>query len=101
MDPPSGPTDPALALRAALSLPSGPADVIFLLSDGDFPRTVLQAVKSHNPQARTQINTIGFGYRGGAELLRNLAIQNRGRFRFVQNLGVSDQPPSDFEALMP
>ena len=101
LDPPSGSTDPALALRTALSLPSGPADVIFLLSDGDFPQNVLQDVKAHNPQARTQINTIGFGYRGGADLLTKLAAQNRGSFRFVQNLGVSDQPASDLEALMP
>ena len=100
LGPPSGSTDPALALQAALSLPSGPADVIFLLSDGDFPQTVLQTVKSYNPQARTQINTIGFGYQGGAKLLGNLAAQNRGHFRFVQNLGVSSQSASDLEVLM-
>jgi uncharacterized protein with von Willebrand factor type A (vWA) domain len=101
LDPPSGPTDPAPALHAALSLPSGPADVIFLLSDGDFPQTALQEVKSDNPRARTQINTIGFGYQGGADLLRRLAAQNRGSFRFVQTLGVSGQPAPDFEVLMP
>ncbi|MCK4850446.1 MAG: VWA domain-containing protein [Phycisphaerae bacterium] len=101
LDPPSGPTDPAPALNAALSLPSGPADVIFLLTDGDFPPSVLDAVKSANPRTRTQINAIGFGYQGGADLLRRLAAQNRGSFRFVQNLGVSGQPAPDFEVLMP
>jgi len=102
LDPASGPTDPTPALNAALSLPSGPADVIFLLSDGDFPQALLQAVKSANPRARTQINAIGFGYQGGADLLRTLAAQNRGSFRFVQTLKLSDQSPApDFEVLIP
>ena len=101
MDPASGATNPAPALSAALSLPSGPADVIFFLSDGDFPTPLLQTIKSANPQARTQINTIGFGYKGGAELLHSLAAQNRGSFRFVQTSQVSGQSASDLEALLP
>jgi len=101
LDPASGATDPTPALGAALSLPSGPADVIFFLSDGDFPRPLLQAIKSANPQARTQINTIGFSYKGGTDLLHNLAAQNRGSFRFVQTSQVSSQPGSDLEALLP
>ncbi len=101
LDPASGPTDPTPALNAALSLPSGPADVIFLLSDGDFPQTALKAVESANPHSRTQINTIGFSYQGGADLLRSLALQNHGSFRFVQTLQVVDQAAPDFEILMP
>ncbi len=101
LNPVSGPTDPVPALHAALSLSSGPADVIFFLSDGDFPRPLLQAIKSANPRARTQINTIGFSYQGGADLLHSLAAQNRGSFRFVQTSQVSGQGASDLEALLP
>jgi hypothetical protein len=101
LDPASGITDPAPALRAALTIPTGPADVIFLLSDGDFPDAVLAAVNKSNPQARTQINTIGFGYRGGSKLLHALAAGNRGSFRFVLASTSSGRAKSSLDALLP
>jgi len=100
LDPASGPTDPAPALRAALILPRGPADVIFLLSDGDFPETLLATVKQVNPQGHTQVNTIGFGYKGGSKLLRDLAVYNHGSFRFVQTAKPSEQTKSSLDTLL-
>ena len=101
LDPASGLTDPVPALRAALTIPTGPADVIFLLSDGDFPDTVLGVVKQSNPQVRTQINAIGFGYKGGSKLLHALAAGNRGSFRFVQASTSSRSAKSSLDALLP
>ena len=101
LDPVSGSTDPAPALRAALTMPSGPADVIFLLSDGDFPQTLLAMVARANPRTRTQVNTIGFGYRGGSDLLRNLAQANRGSFRFVQTSRAPSAKKSPLDDLLP
>ena len=100
MDPPSGPTDPGPALLAGLSLPSGSADAIFLLSDGDFPRKVLDSVRQANVEGRTRINTLGFGYKAGGRLLRKLARANGGSFRFVE-FGEFDGADSDsLEALL-
>ncbi len=101
LDPASGSTDPTPALRLALTMPSGPADVIFLLSDGDFPQTVPAMVNRTNPQARTQVNTIGFGYKGGSELLRALAGANRGSFRFVQTSRSPSPDKSPLDTLLP
>ena len=101
LDPVSGSTNPAPALRTALTMPSGPADVVFLLSDGDFPQTVLSMVNRMKPQTRTQVNTIGFGYRGGSDLLRNLARANRGSFRFVQTSRAPSAKKSPLDDLLP
>ena len=101
LDPASGSTDPAPALRVALTMPSGPADVIFLLSDGDFPQTVLAMLNRTNPQTRTQVNTIGFGYKGGSKLLRALAGANRGSFRFVQTSKSPIPDKSTLDNLLP
>lgn len=101
LDPVSGSTDPAPALHDALTMPSGPADVVFLLSDGDFPQSVLAMVNRMNPQTRTQVNTIGFGYRGGSDLLRNLAQANRGSFRFVQTSRAPSAQKSPLDDLLP
>ena len=101
LDPVSGATDPAPALTAALSLSDGPADVVFFLSDGDFPHEVLNVIKQDNPQGRTQIHTIGFGYQGGTELLRRIASANQGSFRFVPASTYSHQTGSALDSLLP
>ena len=74
--------------------------MIFLLSDGDFPEMLLTTVKKVNPQAYTQVNTIGFGYKGGSKLLRDLAASNRGSFRFVQTAKPSDRAKSALDTLL-
>ena len=100
MDPVSGPTDPGPALLAGLSLPNGPADAIFLLSDGDFRPEVLDSVSQANPKTRTRIYTLGFGYRAGGELLQKLARSNGGSFRFVEISKFSGQDSSSLDALL-
>ncbi len=100
MDPPSGPTDPGPALLAGLALPSGPADAIFLLSDGDFPRKVLESVRQVNPSGRTRINTLGFGYKAGGKLLKKLARGNGGSFRFVEIEELAGGDDDSLEALL-
>ena len=83
-----------------LALPSGPADAIFLLSDGDFPRKVLESVRQVNPSGRTRINTLGFGYKAGGKLLKKLARGNGGSFRFVEIEELAGGDDDSLEALL-
>ncbi len=74
-----GKTDPQQALLLALSLEP---DVIYFLTDGDFPRRVVSEVSRRNRKGIV-INTIGFGDDEGEELLRVIASQNGGTYQFI------------------
>jgi len=88
---PRGGTDPTGALTQAISLKP---DVIWLLSDGDFNPAIARAVQRLNADRKIQIHTIAFYSRGGERVLRQIADQNRGRFRFVSpaSIGLEDKP---------
>jgi hypothetical protein len=74
-----GRTYPDIALKMALEMKP---DVIFFLSDGDFPRTARTVAREANTHG-TIIHTIAFEYDGGQVLLKGIAEDNHGRYRFV------------------
>ena len=81
---PSGATNPLPALELALRQQP---DLIWLLTDGDFPDNegVLEFLRQRNPKGKVRINTIAFVDRGDGyeQVLRRIAAENRGEFRFV------------------
>jgi len=77
--PASGLTDPRPALTMALGLRP---DVVYLLTDGTFPRDVqgdLNALR----QSVVELNTIAIGDPRAEKSLKPLATRNLGRFTFV------------------
>lgn len=77
--PANGLTDPRPSLSLALNFNP---DVVYLLTDGTFPRDVQSDLGSLRQQA-VQINTIAFGDPKAEKSLKPLAFKNRGRFAFV------------------
>lgn len=81
-------TDPREAMKLALSLKP---DAVWLLSDGVFDplsdEEVCGAIRAANPGGRVQIHTIAFYDDAGGPVLRRIAGENGGVYRFV--------PPAD------
>lgn len=77
---PSGETAPQDAMKLALSLKP---DVIFFLTDGVIPGVTRRIAKGSN-KSDTVIHTIAFGLRGEHGLMKGIAKDNGGRFRFVE-----------------
>jgi von Willebrand factor type A domain len=73
-----GGTQPEQPLKWALGL--GP-DAIFLLTDGQFGDIVNDITSANG--GRSRIHTISFMNRSGEELLRRIADENAGTYRFV------------------
>lgn len=82
----SGSTEPVAALRAAFA---ARPQLIFLLTDGDFPNNaeVLAEIARLNADKRVMINTIAFMDRGEEyeKLLQRIARENGGVFKFVSD----------------
>lgn len=76
-----GGTDPSEAMTLALTKLR--PDTIWLLSDGQFNVAVADTIRSFNPGGRVQINTIAFHDRGGEPILKIIANENDGDYRFV------------------
>lgn len=76
---PAGGTEPAEALKKALDMRP---DVIFFLTDGQFDPATRQVVKNAN-RYKTIIHTIAFESRDGEALLKGIAEDNGGRYRYV------------------
>ena len=76
----AGGTDPSAAMKVALA---ARPDAIWLLSDGEFDRSTIDVIRQVNPGGRTQIHTVAFQSKEGERLLRRIAEQNRGQYRFV------------------
>jgi hypothetical protein len=76
---PGGGTDPRVALLQALALRP---DAIYLLSDGEFDPDIALQVRQQN-RRRTAIHTISFMNRAAEPLLRRIASENKGSYRFV------------------
>lgn len=75
-----GGTKPDEAIRLALEMEP---DVIFLLSDGKFDRTARNVARENNKHGAI-IHTIAFQHRGSEALLKGIATDNDGRYRFVE-----------------
>jgi len=80
---PNGGTNPLPALLYALSLKP---DAIYFLSDGQFDPMVIRELRQQNPRSAGQIpiHTISFVSRETVGLMRTIARQSGGRFRFVR-----------------
>jgi hypothetical protein len=80
----SGTTDPIPAIDAALRQKP---QVMFLLTDGDFPdnAAVLEFIRRKNADRATTIHTIAFLERDESyeQVLRTIAQENGGTFKYV------------------
>lgn len=77
---PSGSTDPARAMRRALSLEP---DLVYFLTDGEFDAALLPKLDQWNRDRRVRIFTIAYFDVGGADLLERIAREHGGEFKFV------------------
>lgn len=84
---PQGETDPSTAFKRAFEC--NPEEVYFL-TDGEFDRETVGLVKGLNDKAsrvvgegKVRVHTIGFLYKSGEALLKKIAEQNGGQYKFV------------------
>ncbi|MGE3316846.1 MAG: VWA domain-containing protein [Planctomycetaceae bacterium] len=76
---PDGGTEPTEALKQALAMQP---DVIFFLTDGEIPEET-RAITMEANRYRTIVHTIAFESRDGEEMLKGIAKDNGGRYRYV------------------
>ncbi len=74
-----GETNPEQALLFALMLRP---DIVYFLTDGNFPQRVIDHVSQAN-EHRVVIHTIGFGDDKGEKLLKQIAARNWGDYQFI------------------
>jgi hypothetical protein len=79
---PQGETDPSKALERAFS---GNPDLIYLLTDGEFDKGIIDLVKRLNVGAKVTVHTIGFLYSTGEAVLKQIAKENGGNYKFVSD----------------
>jgi len=77
---PEGDTAPEDAIERALKMKP---QVIYFLTDGEIPTTTRSTAQRFNTEHKTVIHTIAFEYEGGAEQLRGIAADSKGKYRFV------------------
>ena len=75
-----GETDPTEAFKEALALKP---DAIFFLTDGECDRSLFAHVRRWNPGGKVAIHCIQFLYKDGEALLKQLAAENHGKYKFV------------------
>ncbi len=75
-----GQTDPSDSLKKAFTLQP---DVIYILTDGEFDAKTADLIKQLNAKHKVRINTICFIYSDGRKLLKSIAEDNNGKYRFV------------------
>jgi hypothetical protein len=75
-------TEPVAAMQQALRLKP---DVVYLLSDGEFPTQYCTQIKAANRVTNpSTIYTIGFGNRSGEAQLLRIANDSGGQYRYVE-----------------
>jgi len=86
----SSETDPSKALERAFACKP---DLIYLLTDGEFDRQIIDLVKRLNVGGKVKVNTIGFLYTmpgtPSEEILKMIASQNGGDYKFVSHEDLS------------
>jgi len=73
-------SDPTKALLKALNFHP---DTIWLLSDGKFSDEVPGTIRLANENLHARIHTVGFYSREGERVLKQIADENHGTYRFV------------------
>ena len=77
---PQGETDPSKALERAFACG---AELVYLLTDGEFDKAIVDLVKRSNVGGKVTVHTIGFLYKTGEAILKQIAEQNNGNYKFV------------------
>lgn len=77
---PQGETDPSKALERAFACQP---DLIYLLTDGEFDKAIVDLVKRLNVGGKVTVHTIGFLYQTGEQVLKQIANDNNGNYKFV------------------
>jgi len=75
-----GETDPSKALERAFDCKP---ELIYLLTDGEFDRAIIDLVKRQNVGGKVTVHTIGFMYKTGEAVLKQIADDNHGNYKFV------------------
>ena len=75
-----GETDPSQALERAFACQP---DLIYLLTDGEFDKAIVDLVNRQNVGRKVTVYTIGFLYKTGESVLKQIADQNNGAYQFV------------------
>jgi hypothetical protein len=77
---PQGETDPSEALKRAFEVKP---EVIYLLTDGEFDRAIVGLIGSINKGKDVDVYTIAFLTAMGEEVLKEIAEQNGGKYKYV------------------
>ena len=75
-----GETDPSEALKRAFDTKP---ELVYLLTDGEFDRAIVDLVKRLNANQQVTVHTIGFLYQVGEQVLKQIADENNGNYKFV------------------
>lgn len=75
-----GETDPVTALQRAFA---AEPKVIVVLTDGEFDPQVARLVKDLNKDGKVKVHTIGFLYKTSEAILKQIAAENGGVYRFI------------------
>jgi len=86
---PQGETDPSDALSRAFAVKP---ELIYLLTDGQFDKAIIDQVAKANVGKKVTVHTIAFLYHDGDAVLKEIASQNKGTYKFVAE--------SDLESLV-
>lgn len=86
---PVGQTDPSDALVQAFKLQP---DLIYLLTDGEFDRKIIDLIDKQNRSDKVTVHTFCFIYTSGEAVLQEIAQRNDGEYKYIgegdlQNLG--------------
>lgn len=73
-------SDPTKAMTRALQFN---ADTVWLLSDGKFSASAAKKIRQANDLVNAKIHTVGFYSREGEAILRQIAEENNGTYRYV------------------
>jgi hypothetical protein len=76
----TGRTDPCQSLEVAFSLKP---DLIYLLTDGLFPDGTPETLRRLNARRKVIINTIAFKDNAGEKMLKQIARENGGIYKFI------------------
>jgi biopolymer transport protein ExbD len=85
---PEGQTKPQAAIERAFAVTDAEgrhADLVYLLTDGEFDAEIVERIRKMQAKLDTpiKINTIGFIFHAGERLLKQIAKENGGEYRFV------------------
>jgi hypothetical protein len=77
----TGETDQLKAIERAFAVVG--SDTIFLLMDDEYDCSVADFVKRLNREKKVKVNSIQFLYRNGEEILKQIAADSGGTYKFV------------------